>query len=128
MQSRTIALVVALGMAPSPAAPQSHAAPAVVPASAPVAPKPAPDTPAAPPTPAAPAGGPVKLSEVRGRIDAALAAKGPVVRPARSRRPSPGAPAAEAAVARYEVRWPQDRWQVQWPASRAERLTLTWPQ
>jgi hypothetical protein len=65
----------------------------------------------------------VKIGEVRGRINAALAGlSAPAARPRRRTAVAP----APVAIPRYEVRWPQERWQVQWPAT-AARLTLAWP-
>lgn len=73
-----------------------------------------------------PASQPVKLSEVRGRINAALSANAPAT-PAARRRRAPARAGVVPAVPRYELRWPAQRWQVQW-APPIERLTLVWPQ
>lgn len=134
MPPRTIALFcAALWLASSPVAAQSHDAPKVVPANAAATPA-SPHSPIPAATPAAPASAakpsaaaatPVKLGEVRGRINAALAAMPAPARVSRPRRAS-ALPSEAAPSARYEVRWPEERWHVQWPA--AVRLTVSWPQ
>ncbi len=122
-------LAQSLGGAHAPAPAPTPAAVKVVPASTaphgttPTA-APSASTPLKP-APAAHAPTPVKLSEVRGRIAAALAAM-PSEAPARGRVRPAGAAAAPAATPRIELHWPEERWHVPWPAT-AERVTITWP-
>ncbi|MGD9904229.1 MAG: hypothetical protein AB7U83_12255 [Vicinamibacterales bacterium] len=113
-------------VSPAAKAPATAAAGPVTPDSAAAQPP----APAAAASPVASPGRPVpvKLGEVRGRINAALAtmpAPAAATATAKARRASaPRAPAAPPP--RFAVRWPEERWRVQWPSP--ARLDVTWPQ
>jgi hypothetical protein len=82
---------------------------------------------------------PVKLSDVHGRLAAALAAAGDELRSSKDgatveqageRGPTPAGSAGSAAsrttkVPRFTVQWPAPRWTVRWPA--LGRVAVTWP-
>lgn len=110
-----------------PATPAPHGPPAPGPATELAAPAALPAPAAlATPAPAAkpPAATPVKLGEVRGRINAALAAMPPAPAPAPRSRAAAVPPSV--ATPRVAVVWPVERWTVEWPGL-PDRVTLVWP-